>query len=76
MSQLISKTDYVSADGRIYETHVDMYVEPKQGRCYNILQSTNGLGPVSGSEETVCLTGDQAVAIAKTILRNEGYDID
>lgn len=76
MSQLISKTDYIAADGYVYETHVDTYQDGSLGRSYNIIQSNNGCGPVSNTEETVCLNGDQAVVIAKTILRNEGYDIE
>lgn len=76
MSQLVRKTDYVAEDNQVFETHLDKYLDKHGLTCYNLIQSNNGLGAISGNEETVCLNGDQAVVIAKTILRNEGYNIE
>ncbi|BBD74664.1 hypothetical protein [Pectobacterium phage PPWS2] len=65
---LISKTDYRGeGKGEFYETHLE-----KRGTVYYLFQSTNGAGPVSTDEETVLMNRQQAIDIAKTILRNEG----
>ena len=68
---LISKTNYIdSGAGEFFETHLDLL----QGE-YRLLQSHNGCGPVHRDEETVVMNRQQAIDIAKTILRNEGYSI-
>ncbi len=65
---LISKTNYIDSDaGEFFETHLDRL----QGE-YRLIQSHNGAGPVHKDEETVLMGRQQAIDIAKTILRNEG----
>lgn len=65
---LISKTDYRDeGKGEFYETHL-----ARKGTDYYLYQSTNGLGACSLDEETVIMNRQQAIDIAKTILRNEG----
>lgn len=70
---LVSKTDWVGDGGDTYETTL----ERDEGKAYHytILQSTNGSGAVDPPNETVYLNRDQAIEIAKTILRNEGINI-
>lgn len=71
---LLSKTDLLTEDGALYETHLDMLTD---AHCvYRIAQSTNNMPHISSGTETVFMNRDQAVSIAKTILRNEGYDIE
>ena len=68
---LISKTDYIAGgSGEMYETHLELVQ-----REYHLYQAHNGGGPVRKDEETVILGRQQAVDIAKTILRNEGYNV-
>lgn len=68
---LISKTDYIAGGtGEMYETHLELV----QGE-YQLCQAHNGGGPVRKDEETVVMGRQQAIDVAKTILRNEGYDI-
>ena len=70
---LLSKTDLLTEDGELYETHLDVLADT---HCvYRIEQSTNNLPHISFGTETVFMNRDQAITIAKTILRNEGYDI-
>lgn len=65
---LISKTDYRDeGKGEFYETHLE-----KRGTVYYLFQSTNGAGTVSTDEETVLMNRQQAIDIARMILRNEG----
>lgn len=70
---LLSKTDLLTEDGELYETQLDVLA----GTCcaYCLVQSTNNLPPINKGSETVLMNRGQAVSIAKTILRNEGYDI-
>ena len=71
---LLSKTDLLVADGALHETHLN--VTPEDEYCtYEIIQHLNGQGPVDTGVETVYMNRGQAIHIAKTILRNEGYDI-
>lgn len=70
---LLSKTDLLVVDGALHETHLN--VGPDKYCAYELVQHLNGLPPVESGMETIYLNRDQAVSIAKTILRNEGYDI-
>lgn len=67
---LVSKTDWAAENGETYET----ILERAAGE-YTLVQSTNGAGAVNAPNETVFLNRDQAIEIAKTILRNEGNNI-
>lgn len=67
MSQLISKTDLL-VDNTFYET----LLEQQTWGDYTILQSTNGVPPLNEGVETVVMDKEQAISIAKSILRNEG----
>lgn len=70
---LLSKTDLLVESGALHETHLNI---TKDRYClYELIQHLNGLGPVEHGQETIYLNRDQAITIAKTILRNEGYDI-
>lgn len=72
---LLSKTDLLVEDGSLYETHLNVGLDKKY--CvYELVQHLNGLGPIEPGMETIYLNRDQAVSIAKTILRNEGYNIE
>lgn len=71
---LLSKTDLLTEDGALYETHLDLLSD--KYCVYLLSQSTNGIPPISDDRESVFLNRDQAIDIAKTILRNEGYDIE
>ncbi|ALA46490.1 hypothetical protein BF2512_33 [Dickeya phage BF25/12] len=71
---LLSKTDLV-VSGALHETHLNVMPEAKH--CtYELVQHLNGSEPVEPGVETIYLNRDQAVLIAKTILRNEGYNIE
>lgn len=71
---LLSKTDLLVENGALHETHLN--VTPEDKYCtYELVQNLNGCGHVDSGLETIYLNRDQAVSIAKTILRNEGYDI-
>ena len=70
---LLSKTDLLVEGGALHETHLSM-TEDKYC-AYELIQHLNGQQPAEGAVETVYLNRTQAVHIAKTILRNEGYDI-
>ncbi|BAS69542.1 hypothetical protein [Pectobacterium phage PPWS1] len=68
---LINKTDYHGGgNSEFFETHLDHV----QGE-YQLRQAHNGGGPLSHDVETVWMNRQQAIDIAKTILRNEGYSI-
>lgn len=70
---LLSKTDLLTEDGALYETHLDMLTD---AHCvYRIAQSTNNMPHISPGTETVFMNRDQAIEIAKTILRNEGINV-
>lgn len=70
---LLSKTDLLTDDGTLYETHLDLL---SGDYCtYRLVQSTNDMPHINKGSETVFMNRDQAVSIAKTILRNEGFDI-
>ena len=70
---LLSKTDLLTEDGALYETQLDMLTD---AYCsYRIVQSTNNMPHINKGSETVFMNRDQAIQIAKTILRNEGYNI-
>ena len=71
---LLSKTDLLVEDGALHETHLN--IGPDKYCVYELVQHLNGLGPIEPDVETIYLNRDQAVVIAKTILRNEGYDIE
>ena len=70
---LLSKTDLLVSDGALHETHLN--VGPDECCVYELVQHLNGQYPVDRGVETIYLNRDQAITIAKTILRNEGYDI-
>ena len=70
---LLSKTDLLTENGALYETHLDVLTD--KYCTYRIVQSTNNMPHIDEGSETVFMNRDQAVAIAKTILRNEGYNI-
>lgn len=70
---LLSKTDLLTEDGALYETHLD--VMPDSFCTYQVRQSTNNMPSISRGVETVFLNREQAVSIAKTILLHEGYTI-
>lgn len=71
---LLSKTDLLTEDGALYETYLDMLTDVYCS--YRLVQSTNHMPHINKGSETVFMNRDQAVAIAKTILRNEGYNIE
>lgn len=71
---LLSKTDLLTEDGALYETHLDVLTDVYCS--YRLVQSTNNMPHINKGSETVFMNRDQAIAIAKTILRNEGYDIE
>ena len=74
MSQLISKTDLVVESGALHETHLNI---TRDKYClYELIQHLNGMAPAERGQETIYLNRDQAITIAKTILRNEGYSIE
>jgi len=65
---LLQKTDYhAEGKGEFYETHLE-----QKGDEYHLYQSHGGYGHLSKDEESVVMNRDQAIEIAKTILRNEG----
>lgn len=70
---LLSKTDLLTEDGALYETHLNVLTDTHCVYC--IEQSTNNMPHINFGTETVFMNRDQAIQIAKTILRNEGYDI-
>ena len=70
---LLSKTDLLTEDGALYETHLDLLTD--KYCMYRLVQSTNNMPHINKGSETVFMNRDQAIQIAKTILRNEGYDI-
>ena len=70
---LLSKTDLLTEDGALYETQLDVLTD--KYCVYRLVQSTNNTPHINKGSETVFLNRDQAIQIAKTILRNEGYDI-
>ena len=67
---LVSKTDYLAEGGELFETHLDLIQDE-----YQVHQSHNGYGHVSKNLESIMLNRDQAIEIAKTILRNEGINV-
>jgi len=70
---LVSKTDWQARDGALFETHLERNAGTE---ChYSLTQSLGDGTSVSKTEETVYLNRDQAIEIAKTILRNEGINI-
>lgn len=71
---LVSKTDYVCEANHSYETHLER--DAGKSHQYTITQSTDGVGAVAPPNETVYLNRDQAIEIAKTILRNEGINVE
>ena len=71
---LLSKTDLLIDGGALHETHLN--IGPDKYCTYELVQHLNGQGPIEPGVETIYLNRDQAVSIAKTILRNEGYDIE
>lgn len=70
---LLSKTDLLVEGGALHETHLN--IGPDKHCVYELVQHLNGQEPIEAGMETIYLNRDQAITIAKTILRNEGYDI-
>lgn len=70
---LLSKTDLLTEDGALYETQLDLLTDKYCTYC--LVQSTNDMPHINKGSETVFMNRDQAVVIAKTILRNEGYNV-
>lgn len=71
---LVSKTDWQAGDGALYETHLER--DAGKPYHYSLTQSVGDGGSISKTEETVYLNRDQAIEIAKTILRNEGINVE
>lgn len=70
---LLSKTDLLVEGGALHETHLS--VGPYKHCVYELVQHLNGQKPIEPGVETIYLNRDQAIQIAKTILRNEGYNL-
>ncbi|AXY82068.1 hypothetical protein HOU72_gp18 [Pectobacterium phage Khlen] len=71
---LVSKTDFLVSCGDTYETLLDRDHEDKF-LVYTLEQVVGLNGAVRKDAETVYLNRDQAIEIAKTILRNEGINV-
>ncbi|AKN21183.1 hypothetical protein [Pectobacterium phage Peat1] len=71
---LVSKTDFLVSRGVTYETLLDRDPEDKF-LAYTLEQVVGIDGAVRNDAETVYLNRDQAIEIAKTILRNEGINV-
>ncbi|AXY81690.1 hypothetical protein [Pectobacterium phage Lelidair] len=71
---LVSKTDFLVSCGDTYETLLDRDPEDKF-LAYTLEQVVGIGGAVRNDAETVYLNRDQAIEIAKTILRNEGINV-
>lgn len=63
-------------DDQVFETHLSQVFEKSEGVFYELKQSHNGEGHLHRDSETVLLNWDQAVQLARIILRTEGYDIE
>ena len=71
---LVSKTDLLVSSGDTYETLLDLVPDDKY-LTYTLEQVVGSSGAIRKDAETVYLNRDQAIEIAKTILRNEGINI-
>lgn len=71
---LVSKTDFLVSCGDTYETLLDC--DPTEKFIVYTLEQVVGLnGAIRNDAETVYLNRDQAIDLAKTILRNEGIQV-
>ena len=71
---LVSKTDLLVSSGDTYETLLDLVPDDKY-LTYTLEQVVGNSGAIRKDAETVYMNRDQAIEIAKTILRNEGINV-